>query len=291
MEYYLMQLVNGLSQGSIYALMAIGYATIVGVVGMVTFTQGEVIMIGAYAAFYAFTFFAENLFLGILASFAASWILGVFIYKICYERFFDSPRHIPLICTIGFSMLVKNLAQIIFGPNMKAMPQPIDLGFVNILGVRLNTIQLLIIGIVITLSILLYIVNNKTRWGIKLRAVSQDKKAAALMGINVQRTTMIGNCIGCGLGGVAGMLLAIYYQSIVPTMGGPLGLKSFISSILGGLTNVPAAALGGVSIGVTENIGTAFLSNSYRDVFAFVFLVLVLIIKPEGIFTKDGGKS
>lgn len=132
--------------------------------------------------------------------------------------------------------------------------------------------------------------NNKTKWGIKLRAVSQDKKAAALMGINVQRTVMIGNCIGCGLGGVAGMLLAIYYQSLIPTMGGVLGLKSFISSVLGGLTNIPAAALGGISIGITENIGTAFLSNSYRDVFAFVFLVLVLIIKPEGISKKVGGR-
>ncbi len=290
MDYYLMQLVNGLSQGAIYALMAIGYATIVGVVGMVTFTHGEVIMIGAYAAFYAFSFFAENLFLGIITSFAASWLLGIVIYKVCYERFFDSPRHIPLICTIGFSMLIKNLAQIVFGPNMKAMPQPIDLGFINVLGVRINTIQILIIVIVISLSTILYIVNSKTRWGIQLRAVSQDKKASALMGINVQRTTMIGNCIGCGLGGVAGMLLAIYYQSILPTMGGVLGLKSFISSVLGGLTNIPAAALGGILIGVTENLGTAFLSNSYRDVFAFVFLVLVLIIKPEGISKKVGGR-
>lgn len=290
MDYYLSQLVNGLSQGAIYALMAIGYSTIVGVVGMVTFTNGEVIMIGAYAAFYAFTFFAENLFLGILVSFAASWVLGIVIYKVCYERFFDSPRHIPLICTIGFSMLVKNLAQIVFGPNMKAMPQPIDLGFINVLGVRLNSIQLLIIAIVIVLSAVLYIVNSKTKWGVRLRAVSQDKKAAALMGINVQRTTMIGNCIGCGLGGVSGMLLAIYYQSIIPTMGGPLGIKSFISSVLGGLTNIPASAFGGILIGVSENIGTAFLSNSYRDVFAFVFLVIVLIFKPEGISKKAGGR-
>ncbi len=289
MEYFIAQIVNGLAQGSIYALMAIGYSVVVGVVGLVTFTHGEVIMLGAYASYYAFTFVGENIFLGIIAAFFASWFIGIFVYKICYERFFDSPRHISLICTIGMSMLLKNLAQIVFGPNMKAMPQPIALNFVNVLGVRINTIQILIIFVVLSLSLGLYIVNNKTQWGIRLRAVSQDKQASALMGINVRRTAMIGNSIGCSLGGVAGMLIAIYYQSILPTMGGSLGLKAFSSAVLGGLTEASASALGGLLIGLIENLGTSVLSNSYRDVFAFIFLVLVLIIKPEGFSKKVGG--
>lgn len=289
MEYFIAQIVNGLAQGSIYALMAIGYSVVVGVVGLVTFTHGEVIMLGAYASYYAFTFVGENIFLGIIAAFFASWFIGIFVYKICYERFFDSPRHISLICTIGMSMLLKNLAQIVFGPNMKAMPQPIPLHFINVFGVRINTIQILIVLVVLSLSLGLYIVNNKTQWGIKLRAVSQDKQASALMGINVRRTAMIGNSIGCSLGGVAGMLLSIYYQSILPTMGGSLGLKAFSSSVLGGLTEASASALGGLLIGLIENLGTSVLSNSYRDVFAFIFLVLVLIIKPEGFSKKVGG--
>lgn len=290
LDYFLMQIINGLAQGSIYALMAIGYSVVVGVVGLVTFTHGEVIMLGAYASYYAFTFVGKNIILGMFASFLASWFIGVFVYKICYEKFFDSPRHISLICTIGVSMLLKNLAQIVFGPNMKAMPQPIELKFFNIFGVRINTIQILIFATVLVLSLALYILNNKTKWGIQLRAVSQDKKAAALMGINVKRTTLIGNSIGCSLGGIAGMLLSIYYQSIVPTMGGVLGLKAFSSSVLGGLTEAPASALGGVLIGLTENLGTSVLSNSYRDVFAFVFLVLVLIIRPQGFSKKVGGR-
>lgn len=290
MDYYIMQIINGLCQGSIYALMAIGYSVVVGVVGLVTFTHGEVIMIGAYAAYYAFLFSGENLFVGILASIAASWLMGVFVYKICYERFFDSPRHIPLICTIGVSMLVKNLAQIVFGPNMKSMPQPINIGFINIAGVRINTIQILILLTVLVLSGTLYLFSNKTKWGTMLRAVSQDKKAAALMGINVKWATMLGNCIGCSLGGIAGMLLGIYYQSIIPTMGGMLGQKAFASSVLGGLINVPASALGGICIGLTENLGIAVLSNSFRDAFAFIFLVLVLIIKPEGFAKKAGAR-
>lgn len=290
LDYFLMQIINGLAQGSIYALMAIGYSVVVGVVGLVTFTHGEVIMLGAYASYYAFTFVGKNIILGMFASFLASWFIGVFVYKICYEKFFDSPRHISLICTIGVSMLLKNLAQIVFGPNMKAMPQPIELKFFNIFGVRINTIQILIFATVLVLSLALYILNNKTKWGIQLRAVSQDKKAAALMGINVKRTTLIGNSIGCSLGGIAGMLLSIYYQSIVPTMGGVLGLKAFSSSVLGGLTEAPASALGGVLIGLTENLGISVLSNSYRDVFAFVFLVLVLIIRPQGFSKKVGGR-
>lgn len=290
MEYLLMQLVNGVSQGAIYALMAIGYATIVGVTGIVTSAQGEVIMIGAYAAFYAFTIFSANLFAGIIASFFVSWAIGMIIYKTCYERFLDSPRVIPLICTIGFSMIARNLAQIIFGANIKHMPQPIDLKFVNILGVRINSIQILIVVTVILLSIILYIMNSKTKTGLKLRAVSQDRNAAALMGININKMILLGSCLGCGIGGIAGMLMGVYYQSIVPIMGAPMGMKSLVASVLGGLTSVPASAFGGLLIGVIENLGISILSNSYRDVFAFVFLIAILVVFPEGIAKKVGGK-
>ncbi|MDR0718866.1 MAG: branched-chain amino acid ABC transporter permease, partial [Treponema sp.] len=121
MDYFLNQLINGLCQGAIYALMAIGYSVVVGVVGMVTFTHGEVIMIGSFAGYYIFLLLGKNLLLGFIASFGASWVLGILVYKVCYERFFNAPRHISLLCTIGFSMLVKNLAQLIFGPNQKPM--------------------------------------------------------------------------------------------------------------------------------------------------------------------------
>lgn len=159
MEYVLNQLINGICQGAIYALMAIGYSTIVGVVGMVTFTYGEIMMIGAYGAFYAFQFAGNNIVLGLLFSFACSFVLGIAVYKLCYERFFNAPRHISLLCTIGFSMLVKNLVQIVFGPEVKSLPNIIQnktfslhLGSVS-LDFRL--LQLVIMGLVIVLALLL----------------------------------------------------------------------------------------------------------------------------------------
>lgn len=288
MEYILLQLINGLCQGSIYALMAIGYASIVGVVGLVTFAYGEVMMVGAFAAYYTFLGLADQLLLGVLASFAVSAILGFLVYKICYERFLNSPRHISLICTIGFSMLIKSLAQIFFGANTKAMPSVINNFFIDIGPVRINAVQIIVVATVILLSIALYVMFNKTKLGIRLRAVNQSRQAAALVGINVKRTTLLGNCIGCGIGGIAGMLLAIYYQSLSPTIGSTFGNKAFASSVIGGMTSIPWAAGGGVLIGVIENIGTAFLPNSYRDVFAFLFLFIVLLLRPEGLSKKKG---
>ncbi|MFA5853415.1 MAG: branched-chain amino acid ABC transporter permease [Spirochaetales bacterium] len=288
MDYYLSQVINGICQGSIYALMAIGYSVVVGVVGLVTFTHGEVIMLGAFAAYFAFQFFGNNLILGIIASFSASAFIGIFVYKICYERFFDAPRHISLLLTIGVSMLLKNLTQILIGPNNMPLLGVVPNKFFGIGLVGVTLVQIIVIVTVISLSLLLFLLFNKTRWGIMLRAVSQDKKAAALMGINVKVTSMLGNCIGSGLGGIAGMLLAIYYQTLIATMGGSAGMKAFSASVLGGLTDIPSAALGGLSLGIIENLGITFASASFRDIFAFIFLLLVLLIKPEGFARKRG---
>ncbi len=288
MDYYLSQLINGICQGSIYALMAIGYSVVVGVVGLVTFTHGEVIMLGAFASYFAFQMFGNNLILGIVASFAASAFIGIFVYKICYERFFDAPRHISLLLTIGVSMLLRNLTQILIGPNNLPLLGVVDNKFYGFGLVGLTLVQIIVILTVVSLSFLLFLLFNKTRWGVMLRAVSQDKKAAALMGINVKLTSMLGNCIGSGLGGIAGMLLAIYYQTLIATMGGSAGMKAFSSSVLGGLTDIPSAALGGLSLGIIENLGITFTSASFRDIFAFIFLLLVLIIKPEGFARKQG---
>lgn len=286
MEYFLNQLINGLCQGAIYALMAIGYSVVVGVVGMVTFTHGEVIMIGAFASFYAFEMFGNNLLIGAAAAFAASWLIGMFVYKVCYERFFNAPRHISLLCTIGVSILIKNLAQILFGPNQKPMLNVVRNSIYSVGYVNVSTVQMVIIVVVVFLAGLLSFFFNRTRWGIALRAVSQDKSAAYLVGINVRRTAMVGSCIGCGLGGIAGMLLSIYYQTLNATMGGPLGMKAFSSSVLGGLTDTRYSAIGGLCIGIIENLGITISSASFRDIFAFGFLILVLLIRPGGFVPK-----
>jgi branched-chain amino acid transport system permease protein len=217
-------------------------------------------------------------------------LIGVFVYKVCYERFFDAPRHISLICTIGVSMLLKNLTQIIIGPNNLPMLEIVPNKFFGWGTVGVTLVQIIVIVTVLSLSLLLFLFFNKTRWGVMLRAVSQDKKAAALMGINVKMTTLAGNCIGCGLGGIAGMLLAIYYQTLIATMGGSAGMKAFSASVLGGLTDVPSAALGGLCLGIIENLGITVSSASFRDIFAFIFLLLVLLFKPEGFARKKGAR-
>ena len=288
MEYFLNQLINGLCQGAIYALLAIGYSVIVGVVGMVTFTYGEVIMIGAYTSMYMFQYFGNNLLMGIVASFLTTWIMGIAIYHICYERFSNAPRHIPLLCTIGFSILVKNLAQIFFGPNQQPILNVINNTIYTIGPVQVQKIQLIILFVVIVLAVILSLVFNKTTWGISLRAVSQNKTAASMVGINVKRMSMIGNCIGCGLGGIGGTLLGLYYQMAIPTMGGSYGMKAFSASVLGGLTDIPFSAVGGMCLGIIENLGITFSSASFRDIFAFGFLLLVLLIRPEGFKSKKG---
>lgn len=290
MDYFLNQLINGICQGAIYALMAIGYSVVVGVVGMVTFTHGEVIMIGAFAAYYMFFLSGTNILLGLVVSFLASWILGFFVYKVCYERFFNAPRHVSLLCTIGFSMLIKNLAQIFFGPNQKPMLDVVEPKFFKIGVVQISQLQIVIILTVVIMATLLSIVFNKTKFGIMLKAVSQDKTASYMVGIDVKKIAMLGNGLGCGLGGIAGLLLAIYYQTLQATMGGPLGMKAFASSVLGGLTDVRFSALGGLCIGIIENLGITISSASFRDMFAFGFLILVLIIRPQGFVSKKGAK-
>ena len=207
MEYLLNQFVNGICQGSIYALMAIGYSVIVGVVGMVTFTYGEIMMIGAFGAFYSFQFFGNNLALAIVMAFSSSFLLGIVVYKVCYERFFNAPRHIALLCTIGFSMLMKNLVQIVFGPEQKPVINIINNATYTLhlgsVAVDFKLLQIVVMLLVILFAVSLTLFFNRTRWGVALRAVSQNKQAAYMMGINVKRTAMLGNCLGCGFGGIA----------------------------------------------------------------------------------------
>ena len=292
MEYVLNQLVNGLCQGAIYALMAIGYSVIVGVVGMVTFTYGEIMMIGAFSSYYIFLLFGNNLPLAILAAFTGSFLIGIVVYKLCYEKFFNAPRHISLLCTIGISMLIKNLAQIVFGPETKPVLDIVEnKTFTLMLGsVRLDIklLQIVVIVLVVVLASALTLFFNKTKWGIALRAVSQNKDAAYLVGINVKRTAMIGNCIGSGFGGIAGILLCIYYYSVSATMGGIYSMKAFAASVLGGLVDIRFYALGGLCIGVIENLGIAISAATFRDVFAVGFLILVLLIRPQGFVSKKG---
>ena len=290
MNYFLNQLMNGICQGAIYALMAMGYSVIAGITGMVSFTYGDIMTIGAFATFYAFQFAGNHIILGILAAFAATWLIGVVVYKTCYERFLDAPRHITLICTFGFGTLLRNLMQILFGEAKKPMLNVVNNMVFDIGPISISLLQIVILLIVIALSILLNLYFKKTKTGLMLRAVGEDRTAASVVGINVKKYTLIGSCIGSSLGGVAGMLLAVYYQTVYATLGNYMSMKSFSASVLGGLSDVGLSSLGGICIGIIENLGIAVSSASFRDIFTFTFLMLVLIIKPQGFAAKKGAR-
>lgn len=288
--YIIEQVFSGICQGMIYALMAIGYSMIVGVTGLVTFTYGEVAMIGAFAAYYAFELLHAPLAVAILCSFIAAALVGVIIHKVCYERFLDAPKHISLICTIGMSMLLKNVAQIVFGTEVKPMPDGIMRGVLYLGQLRISHMQLFIFAVVVIMSTAFTLFLQKTKWGMALRSVSQSRKAAAIIGMDVRKITLLGNAIGCAMAGVAGILLACYYTTVAPTMGGSIGLKAFSASVLGGLTNVATAAFGGLLIGIVESVGITLSSSGIRDAIAFGFLIVVLTLSPNGLVRKGSVK-
>ena len=280
--YFVQQLVNGICQGSIYALVAIGYTLIVGITGLVSFCYGETVMMGAFIAWFCMDLFGEDPVVAILAAFFGTALVGFVIHKLCYERFFNAPRHISLMCTLGAGILLKSMAQIVTRSETKPIARIFGDGYIDLGAIRISYVQIAVLLIVIVLSVSLSFFLNKTKTGIMLKAVSQDKQAAGLVGINVGRATMLGNMLGCGLGGVSGILYAVYYSSFKATMGNVIGMKAFSASVLGGLHDVTVSAFGGLTIGVFENIGISFFGSSYRDMIAFLFLIVVLVIKPTG---------
>ena len=291
--YVLQQLINGLSQGSIYALMAIGYTLIVGVVGLITFAYGEMVMIGAMSAYLFYTYVTPNFFLGLLVAFISSGIAGIFIHKVAYERFLDAPKSIALLCTVGCSLLIKNLAQIAFGSQGNAMPPAFETKPFYLFGTDLyiTTIHMVVIAIVVVLAIGLSLFLYKTRVGLMLRAVSQDKMAASLVAINVKKVTLIGNIVGTGLGGIAGLLYGTYLTNVSTVFGTVVGLKAISACVLGGMTNIPGAALGALLIGILENFGIALFTSSYRDIIGFLVVFIALSFCPEGLFVFDFTKG
>lgn len=280
------QLINGIGQGLIYALMSIGYALIFGVIGLVTFTHGDIVMLGAFGAFYAFMAFPGNVLAAILSGFIVSFLAGFIVHRICYDRFFSAPRQVSLICTIGMGMFIRNFMQIFAGTETKPIQNLFGSKAITFAGLRINYMTIFILFVVLLMVLALSLFLNHTRLGLSLRSVSQDKKAASLCGIDTRKVTTIGNMLGCGLGGVAGVLYAMNYGSIVPTMGGSIGLKAFCCAVLGGMANIPGAAIGGLLIGIFENLGIAVFSASIRDIVSFVFLIGILLIKPEGLFSR-----
>lgn len=296
MSQFLQQLINGLSLGSIYALIALGYTMVYGILKLINFAHSEVFMVGAYAGFYSANFLgieaAERsgagfpLYLALvvlLAAMLTSAVLGVSIERLAYRPVRSAPRLTPLITAIGVSLLLQNLAMLVFSPNPRRYPPILKEVRFEVGGVILTNIKLTIFVVTIVLMVGLWFLVQRTWTGRAMRAVSVNLDAAKLMGIDTDRTIMATFAIGSALAAAGGILFGLDQITINPLMGTLTGLKAFVAAVLGGIGNVPGAVLGGLLIGLAEQLVAGYVSPDYRDAITFVILIVILILRPEGI--------
>ncbi len=288
---FLQQLVNGFSLGSIYALIALGYTMVYGIIKLINFAHGDVYMIGAYIGFAVTTYTSLGFVPALIIAMAACAVLGVLIERIAYKPLRASSRIAVLITAIGMSFLLEYVMMFFVGAAVRSYPSVLERKVFDIGGVIINTQQIVIVGTAIILMIILQFIVHKTKRGKAMRAVSIDKDAAQLMGINVDNTISFTFFVGSAFAGAAGVLVGIYYNSIDPLMGMMPGLKAFIAAVFGGIGSIPGAMLGGVSIGVIETLVSGYGNSLYRDAAVFIVLILVLIIKPSGILGKPEGEK
>ena len=286
---FFQQLANATSLGSLYALIAIGYTMVYGILRLINFAHGDVFMLGAYFAFYAITVFAMPWWLAFAVALGLTAVFGIGLERMAYRPLRDSPKISVMISAIGASFLIQNLGIVIFGGRPKSFPSialfdtVIRFGPVSVLSVSL----FIPVVTLTSLAVLLYIV-NKTKTGLAMRAVSTDLDAARLMAVDVNRTVSITFGIGSFLAALGGIMWTMKYPQLNPLMGVMPGLKCFIAAVIGGIGNIQGAVLGGFILGVLEILIVAFLPEltGYRDAFAFVLLIIVLLVKPAGLLGK-----
>ena len=286
MDKLIQTLISGLSLGSIYALIARGYTMVYGIAKMLNFAHGDIIMVGAYAVITAVFTMGLPPFIAILISIALCALLGIVIEFLAYRPLRQAQPLAVLITAIGVSYLLQNLALLIYGSEQKAFPTIVALPTVHIGGVYIDGITLatLVVTAVIMVALSLFI--NKTRMGKAMRAVSEDKEAAELMGISVNRTITVTFAIGSALAGVAAIFYGAAYTYIRPTTGAMPGIKAFTAAVFGGIGSIPGAMLGGILLGVIEQLSKTYISTLWADAIVFGVLVVVLVVKPTGLLGK-----
>lgn len=285
---WLQQLINGISLGSIYALIALGYTMVYGIIKLINFAHGDVFMVGAFVGFYAATSWQMGFFPALIIAMILCAILGVVIERLAYKRLRNSTRIAALITAIGVSLLIEYVTIYIRGAQPEAYPKDLVANKqFNLFGADISSQSLLILGVSITLMILLQFIVHKTKVGKAMRAVSHDAEAAKLMGINVDNTISATFAIGSALAGAAGVIFGLYYTKIDPLMGVIPGMKAFVAAVLGGIGSIPGAMTGGMILGVIETIVSAVGFSLWRDAAAFIILIIILIFRPAGIFGKN----
>lgn len=294
METFLQQLVNGISWGSVYALIAIGYTMVYGVLKLINFAHGDVYMIGAMTGYYVALALGVSephpmwhLGVVIVAAMTVCAVLGFMIEKLAYKPLRASPRIAVLITAIGVSFFLEYTGQLVFGADPKFFPTLIESKPLFHIGdVAIGTIPALIVVVSVLLMGMLRYIVMKTNVGRAMRAVSFSPTAAQLIGVPVNRIISITFIIGSALAGAAGVLVGLNTPKIDPLMGIMAGLKAFVAAVLGGIGNVPGALIGGFFIGIAESMVSGYLSSTYRDAFSFLLLIVILLVKPEGLLGK-----
>ncbi|MCQ2557991.1 MAG: branched-chain amino acid ABC transporter permease [Oscillospiraceae bacterium] len=286
---FLSHLISGINLGSVYAIIALGYSMVYGIAKMLNFAHGDVIMVGAYISFCASQYWGLPPVVGVVASVAVCTLLGITIEGLAYKPLRQAGSLAVLITAIGMSYFLQNAAQLIFGPNPVQFTSVVNFGSISLLGgqlkIRSETIVTIISGVIIMVALTWF--TGKTRIGRAMRAVSEDKGAAQLMGINVNRTISTTFAIGSALAAIAGVLLCSNYNTLMPTTGSMPGIKAFTAAVFGGIGSIPGAMLGGILLGLIETFGKAYISSQLGDAIVFAVLIIVLLFKPTGLLGKQ----
>jgi branched-chain amino acid transport system permease protein len=295
MQTLLQNLLNGIAAGSIYALIALGYTMVYGILKLINFAHGDVFMVGSFVGFYTGNYLAKNnagapsivnASLTMLISIIACAVLGFLIERIAYRPLRNAPRIASLITAIGVSFLLEYGGQLVFGPDPKFFPTLVEKKVINFGGVVTTNYQLIVLVVALIFMALLQYIVYGTKFGRAMRAVSYSFETASLMGIPTDRVIALTFILGSALAAVAGILYGLSYPKIEPLMGIMPGLKAFVSAVLGGIGNMPGAMVGGLVIGIIEAFVGGSAYSNYRDAIAFVILILILLFRPSGLFGK-----
>ena len=304
MDIFLQQIINGLTLGSVYAVVALGYTMVYGIIQLINFAHGEVVMIGAMVAFSVITALAGTalppvliVFAGILAAVPVCMLVGYAMERIAYRPLRGAPRLAPLITAIGISIILQHVALLVWTRNPLAFPQIIPLASFEVGGAIITGVQITIILTSVLMMGGLTLMVYRTKLGIAMRATSQNPQVAGLMGIDIDRIIAFTFIVGAALGAVAGVMVGTYYGIAHYSMGSLLGLKAFSAAVLGGIGNLAGAMLGGILLGIVEALGAGYIGDltnnvfgsNYQDVFAFMVLIAVLVFRPSGLLGERVG--
>lgn len=286
MDTFIQQIINGLSLGSVYALVALGYTMVYGIIKLLNFAHGDVYMVGAFVGYYIISNYNLGFMPTLLLTMLITGIIGVVIYQVAYRPLRNSTRIASLITAIGMSYLLQNGMIYIAGPQTRSFPQIINNQMYTIGPVQISTMQILMLVTTVLLMVSLQLIVQRTKFGKAMRAVSNDPEAAQLMGINSNQVISFTFFLGSMLAGAGGVLVGMYYNTITPIMGAGPGLKAFIAAVVGGIGSVPGAMVGGYLIGMTEVMISAFGNSMIRDAVVYLILIVILLVRPTGILGK-----